>query len=227
MRLSLLIAVIALISSCSTADTAAHELSPSGYTTAPSAPPAHDGGQPAVDRRQVSGSDLLGADLDTLPDVSKMLVEVEPTADADADVERSHEPLEHFDGPSPLPPLPARFDDPLTLFIWIGHATLNYGPEQPFPDPQLQAFLDSALLPRTLEPEAGKSTNTTSRAVLLEASLNDESSTTTLVTGVAVFERTLGTDTLAEPRIEIVSIDLTSHRVTDGWQIIELQVSSQ
>jgi len=227
MRVQLLIAVAALTASCSSDAERTSATTILEYSIEAPATSALKNDGPRVNSRSDSQSALVGADLDAIANNPGLVVDSPSTARFE--LNPYHQDPEAFTGPFPLLAVPSRFGDPLDLFVWVGHASLNYGPDQPFPDPRLRALLSPTLLPaRTdaTEPALEGLTADSSRAVLLDAWINAEFSTSTLVRGVAIFERTLGTGDQADPRIEVVSIDLTAHAAADGWQIIELRATS-
>lgn len=165
---------------------------------------------------------LLDLDLALANDALTDGTEADP--DGVGDELRLHDEHPPFAGPLPVPPKPPIDAGPLEIAIWVGIASLNYDPTTPFNLDALEPFIAPPLateLHRTASRTAIDGELFGSRGVLLDAWLTEPPATDSLADGVAMFERTTEGNT-----VDIVFIDFLAHETEEGWQIIELLVSS-
>ena len=137
---------------------------------------------------------------------------------------RSHRTEPTPISPLPLPDPPDPTDDPVDIFTWVGTAMLNYGPNQTFALGSINQFLAPPLADQlaTNPPLSVVDAGVGSRTVLIDAWIDDDVSTTTSVTGIVVFERTLNTASRALPGFELVHLKFTAHKVDGGWQTVQI-----
>ena len=105
----------------------------------------------------------------------------------------------HGHAPEPLAPLmptrPTTADDPLELAAWAGTILLNYGPTISLNAEDLEPFIAPALIGELTDSRTPTvSSPHTSRGILLDANLTTDTASDSLLSGVAIFERTIDTN---------------------------------
>lgn len=229
MRHLLLAAITAISTSCATAASHDAPALSTATLTQPTFGDVHEPELPAIE----SGTDetLLRFDLPTAsgqPLSSSTSVALTNTPDTDNDRGHHNDPV--FRGPLPRPMPPNPDGELMPILIWIGTVLLNAEPDHSLEVADLSPYL-SPTLATALELEKHRPTATGSsdshRAVLLDAQINDETSTSTLVDAVLIYERTSGIGSIPLPGFELVTLTITTQHTDLGWQIVALHVSAR